>query len=327
MIAATSDARRRRRLAAGLPRATTSPPRSRPRLGRVGDVESALDKALLAARKAEDRRRITAVLAAAPRAALWGPSPVVRASGRCLDVVRILRMTPGNRHVEAVALRCQAVLEAMRGRADAARDILAAGRATLEELGLSLELHELDVHAGLVELLAGQPAAAWELLAVRAGRVRGARRFASAPRRRPRCSGRALVEQGRFDEALAETEFAEAHAGGDLKTTITLLGVRAEALARRGGIDEALELARRAVELAEPTDALADKADATMALARVLREAGQRNEAGSAAEAARTLYAAKDHVIGVRRAQELLRGGVRTRGHGVRTCDHPHEDP
>jgi hypothetical protein len=112
------------------------------RLGQVGAVEATLDRALTAARAAEDRRRTTAVLAAAPRAALWGPSPVTRASGRCLDVVRILRMTAGNRHLEAMALRCQAVLEAMRGRFDAAREILAGGRATLEELGLSLELSE-----------------------------------------------------------------------------------------------------------------------------------------------------------------------------------------
>ncbi len=153
-------------------------------LGQVAAVESALDRALLAARRAEDRRRITAVLAAAPRAALWGPSPVVRASGRCLDVVRILRMTPGNRHVEAVALRCQAVLEAMRGRADAARDILAAGRATLEELGLTLELCELAVHAGIVELLAGEAAAAERVAGHGAGRVRGARR---GGQRRPGC--------------------------------------------------------------------------------------------------------------------------------------------
>src|SRR5207244_267970 len=55
-------------------------------LGRLGAAEAALDLALAAARRAQDRRRITAVLAAAPRAALWGPSPVVRASGRCLDV-------------------------------------------------------------------------------------------------------------------------------------------------------------------------------------------------------------------------------------------------
>src|SRR4051794_32107875 len=93
-------------------------------LGQVAAAEAALDRALVAARAADDRRRVTAVLSGAPRAALWGPAPIVRASGRCLDVVRILRMTPGNRHVEAAALRCQAVLEAMRGRADAARGIL-----------------------------------------------------------------------------------------------------------------------------------------------------------------------------------------------------------
>jgi class 3 adenylate cyclase/tetratricopeptide (TPR) repeat protein len=127
------------------------------RLGRVGEVETALDRALTAARQAGDTRRTTAVLAAAPRAALWGPSSVVRSSGRCLDVVRILRMTPGNRHVEALALRCQAVLEAMRGRFDAAREILASARATLEELGLTLELHETQVYAGMVELLADEP--------------------------------------------------------------------------------------------------------------------------------------------------------------------------
>ena len=53
------------------------------------------------------------MLAGAPQAALWGPSPVARASARCLDVVRVLRITRGAPGVEAVALRCQAVLEAL----------------------------------------------------------------------------------------------------------------------------------------------------------------------------------------------------------------------
>ncbi len=270
-------------------------------LGQVADVEASLDHALLAARKAGDRRRITAVLAAAPRAALWGPSPVVRASGRCLDVVRILRMTPGNRHVEAVALRCQAVLEAMRGRADAARDILAAGRTTLEELGLTLELQELSVHAGIVELLAGRPDAAEALL--RPARDGFATLGVSVSAAQAAALlARALVDQGRDEEAIAETEFAEQRAGGDLKTTITWCGVRAEALARRGAIAEAVALARRAVALAGPTDALADKADANVALARVLGVAGLREEARAAAESARVLYAAKDHAVGVERA-------------------------
>jgi class 3 adenylate cyclase/ketosteroid isomerase-like protein/tetratricopeptide (TPR) repeat protein len=278
-------------------------------LGRVADVESSLDRALLAARKADDRRRITAVLAAAPRAALWGPSPVVRASGRCLDVVRILRMTPGNRHVEAVALRCQAVLEAMRGRTDAAREILAGGRATLEELGLTLELHELAMHAGIVELLADQPRRAEELLRTARDGFAGLGLSVSAAQAAALLA-RALAEQGRDEQALAETEYAQEHAGGDLKTTITWLGVRAEALARGGQTGEALELARRAVALADPTDALADKADANMALAHILRETGRPDEARSAADAARVLYAQKDHAVGVHRADELASGAA-----------------
>jgi class 3 adenylate cyclase len=275
------------------------------RLGQVGEAEEALDRALAAARTADDRRRITAVLAAAPSAALWGPSPVVRASGRCLDVVRILRMSPGNRHVEAMALRCQAVLEAMRGRPEAARDILSAGRVTLEELGLTLELHELSMHDGMVELLADDPFAAeehlrgaregFEALGVAAGAAQAAALLA-----------RALLEQtGKDEEVLSQTALAETHGGEDLKTTITWLSARAEALARGGEIEPALSFAHRAVLVAGPTDALADKADASMSLARVLRAAGRDSEAREAADAARVLYSAKGHAVGVERATRL----------------------
>ena len=88
------------------------------RLGRVGEAEVVLDLALGAARAADDRRRVTAVLGAAPQAALFGPSPVARAGGRCLDVVRLLRITTASPSVEATSMRCQAVLEALRGRFD-----------------------------------------------------------------------------------------------------------------------------------------------------------------------------------------------------------------
>jgi len=279
------------------------------RLGQVGAVEEALDRALDAARTADDRRRITAVLAGAPSAALWGPSPVVRASGRCLDVVRILRMTPDNRHVEAMALRCQAVLEAMRGRPEAAREILSAGRVTLEELGLTLELHELSMHDGMVELLADDPFAA-------EGHLRGAREgfealgVAARAAQAAALLARALLEQtGRDEEAVSQTLLAEAHGGEDLKTTITWLSARAEALARGGEIERALSFAGRAISVAEPTDALADKADASMALARVLQAAGRHAQACEAAEAARALYAAKGHAVGVERATRLLSAG------------------
>jgi class 3 adenylate cyclase/tetratricopeptide (TPR) repeat protein len=267
-------------------------------LGDLAGVEAALDRALVAARRAHDQRRVTAVLSGAPRAALSGPSPVVRASGRCLDIVRILRMSPGNRHVEAAALRCQAVLEAMRGRDEAARGILSGCRAVLEELGLTLELHETATHAGMVELLAGEPAEAerW-LRTARDGYAalgvdRGAA-WASA------LLARALVDQGRDEEALAASGVAEERGGEDLRTTIAWLCARARALARRGHRTQALTLAERAVALAEPTDALADKAEAQMALAVALRAAGRADDARTATARAAALYAAKDHAVGL----------------------------
>src|SRR5205823_6349772 len=128
------------------------------RLGRIAECEAALDKALAAARQAGDLRRANSVLAGAPLAALWGPSPVARASGKCLDVVRVLRITSGSPAVEATALRCQAVLEALRGRDDAARRMLAAARSSLEELGLRSGLLETDLFAGIIGLLAGDAA-------------------------------------------------------------------------------------------------------------------------------------------------------------------------
>src|SRR6185503_3757186 len=130
------------------------------RLGRVGACEAALDRALAAARRAGDRRRANAVLAGAPLAALWGPSPVTRASGRCLDVVRVLRITQGAPAVEAVALSCQGVLEALRGRTDAARRMVASSRKMVEELGIAHRLYEADVFAGRIDLLEGDATAA-----------------------------------------------------------------------------------------------------------------------------------------------------------------------
>src|SRR4029078_7954218 len=109
-------------------------------------------------RRAGDRRRANAVLAGAPLAALWGPSPVTRASGRCLDVVRVLRITQGAPAVEAVALSCQGVLEAMRGRTGAAGRMIGLSRKMVEDLGISHRVFEADVFAGRVELLEGDAA-------------------------------------------------------------------------------------------------------------------------------------------------------------------------
>ena len=96
------------------------------------------------------------------------------------DVVRVLRITQGAPAVEAVALSCQGVLEALRGRVDAARRMIASAREMVEELGITQRLRELDVFAGLVDLYEGDFAAAersLELLAAGSKGGEGVRPF------------------------------------------------------------------------------------------------------------------------------------------------------
>ncbi|MEO6028521.1 MAG: adenylate/guanylate cyclase domain-containing protein, partial [Candidatus Binatia bacterium] len=266
------------------------------RLGKIGACEAALDLALAAARRAGDRRRANAVLAGAPLAALWGPSPVTRASGRCLDVVRVLRITQGAPAVEAVALSCQGVLEALRGRTDAARRMLASSRTMVEELGIAHRLFETDVFAGRVDLLEGNASAAER--ALRAG-YEGLRSLGLGidAARAAALLGRALLAQDRAAEAETLSHESELLAGDDLQAAIAWRGVRAEALARRGEPAAAIELAEAAVAIAAATDALLDHADARLALAAALRAAGRRSEADAEERRAFELWEAKGATV------------------------------
>ncbi len=274
------------------------------RMGRIGDSELELDRALTAARAADDRRRVTAVLGSAPPAALWGPSPVPRAGGRCLDVVRLLRITAGSPAVEAVSVRCQGVLEALRGRFDAARDLLEASRATAEELGLRHGLLETELYAGIVELMAGDAEAAEpHLRAAHAGL--GTMGIGADAGQAAAYLGRSLLLQGRAEEAEPLAREAIATAGQNLQTAIAAHSVLAEIRAGRGQHDEARAEAESAVATAAGTDIVVDHANAVAALARVLEVAGDSSAAGAARREAARLFEAKgavglqhDHVAG-----------------------------
>src|SRR5215468_1511880 len=254
------------------------------------------------ARSARARPRSNAVLAGAPLAALWGPSPVTRASGRCLDVVRVLRITQGAPAVEAVALRCQAVLEALRGRTDAARRMLASSRRLVEELGITQRLLEADVAAGQIELYEGDATAAERGLRAAYEGLRSHGLGIDAAQAAA-LLGRALLALGRDTDAEAMSHESEALAGDDLRAAVAWRGVRAEALARRGESAAAVELARAAVGIASATDALLDHADARRALGAALRAAGRGAEAD--AEEGRTieLWEAKGATLLVERAR------------------------
>lgn len=272
------------------------------RLGKVGACEAVLDLALAAARSAGDRRRANTVLAIAPLAALWGPSPVTRASGRCLDVVRVLRITQGAPAVEAVALGCQGVLEALRGRADAAQRMIIAARTTVAELGIAHRVYEIDVSAGYVALLEDDAPAAERTLRAAYEGLRALGLGIDAARAAALLA-RALLAQGRIEEALELSHASEALAGDDLKAAIAWRGARAEALAVRGEHVLAIELARAAVDIAASTDALLDHADARLALAAALRAAGEHAQGAVQELQAAELWDAKGATVLLQRAR------------------------
>jgi DNA-binding SARP family transcriptional activator/tetratricopeptide (TPR) repeat protein len=276
------------------------------RLGQIGAAERALDAALAAARATGDRRLADAILAEAPPAALWGPSPIPRASGRCLDVVRVLRITGGAPAVEAVALRCQAVLEALRGRMDAARRMIGTARRTVEKLGLTHRRLETEVAAGIVELLDGQSTAAETCLRSAYDELR-ARGLGGEAAQAGAFLGRALLLQDRLDEAEGVAHEAEQLAGSDLKAAIHWRDVRALVAMRRGDTETALTLAREAVELASATDALLLVADARLTLAIVLHTSGHTTAADAEAQRAVEACDAKGITVLLSR----IRDGVR----------------
>jgi class 3 adenylate cyclase/tetratricopeptide (TPR) repeat protein len=275
------------------------------RLGHIAECEATLDRALAAARAAGDRRRATSVLAGAPVAALWGPNPVTRASGRCLDVVRVLRITRRSPAVEATSMRCQAVLEALRGRIEAARRMLETTRSSLEELGHAHGLLEIDLAAGMVETIAGDLGPAEENLR-RAHDGFAALGIDVDAGLAAAILARVCVAHGAFDDAIDLTMESELRGGDDLKTAIAWRAVRAEALAHAGHLDEARRLAEQAVELAQPTDALVDHADALMALATVMRVRRDEPAARTHAQRALGLYERKGASVLAHRVREFL---------------------
>lgn len=273
------------------------------RLGRIADCELALDNALTAARRARDHRRVNAVLAGAPLAALWGPNPVPRAGGRCLDVVRLLRITTDSPAVEATSTRCQAVLEAFRGRAAAARRMIESARRTVTELGLRHAVLEVEQFAGIVELIVGDPAAAEPYLR---NAYHGFRRMGldADTAETAALLGRACLALGRQEEAHQLCSESEQLAGHALKASIAWRTLRAHLLTRRGDHDAARAVAEEAVTLAERTDALVDHGDACLTLATVLVAAGDTPGARTAVGRAVDLYERK----GAAALAEMARG-------------------
>jgi predicted ATPase/class 3 adenylate cyclase len=232
----------------------------------------------------------------------FGPTPVAKAIDRC----EAIRAEVGdNLLAVATVLEPLAGLHAMEGRFDEARSLLDTSDSTFEELGLSLS-SAVSHHAAVVEMLAGDPAAAERCLrkGFDALEEMGDRAVLSTT---AAFLGETLIAQERDDEAERFAGLsAELAVEDDVITQAIWRGVQASVLARRGGLAEAERVARQAVSLAERTDFLNHRADALVVLGGVLAKQERPEAAHDALAGALALYEQKGNLIAAARVRANL---------------------
>jgi class 3 adenylate cyclase/tetratricopeptide (TPR) repeat protein len=239
-------------------------------------------------------------------ALLYGPTPVSDASVRLREVVE--RVSADQLAVAKVNLQL-AQLTAMAGDFDTARDLYRSSQAKLEELRAGIHALSTSLDAARVELLAGDDAAAEQLLRrdFDALNAVGEKYSLSSV---AGLLAHAVERQGRIDEADEITRIAEEiSAPDDLDAQALWRGARARVLARRGQHAEALALAREAVEMRTQVDTIIDRVDALMDLAEVLRRSGDEAGAETALRDALEVASGKGDVVTERRIREQLGDG------------------
>jgi ATP/maltotriose-dependent transcriptional regulator MalT len=270
---------------------------------RWGERGATLEMALVHARRADDPRLATRLLASLPVVLLEGATPVPEALGRCEEILEQVR---NDQMIEARTLIVLGELHAFLGNFDQARSLYRQGQELLEDLGHRLWGAVLAQAGGIIESLAGDLEAAEREL--RAGyEALSAMGEKSSLSTLVAHLAATVYARGDFAEAKRLADLSEANAAPeDVTSHLILRGTRAMALARCGEHLRAEEIAREAVELAERTDSPVGQADARSALAETLRLGG--NDAGAAAELERAveLYDEKGHVVARDRAIRSL---------------------
>ena len=261
---------------------------------------TALERAVIHARLAGDRREESDALWWIGVAMHFGPMPADNAIPRCEEILRGAR---GDRTLDAGIRGILAGLHAMRGRFDEARELYVAGFAILEQLGLQLRMATRRTISGAVELLAGDPVAAERELRW------GFERLVAMGERidRPGIAAQlaeALYQQNRFDEAERFVEISEE--GIPSARVRYRFAVRAKLRAREGDTEQATALAKAMVESAEREDNPNMHGHTLMDLAEVLRLAGRAEESRRCVESALELYDQKGNAVSAAVARAVL---------------------
>jgi class 3 adenylate cyclase/tetratricopeptide (TPR) repeat protein len=269
---------------------------------RYGEAAPAVERAIEHARAAGDVRQERRNSAAYALAALYGPTPVDDAIGRCEQIVA---ESAGDRRSEGLALCALGQLEAMRGDFDRARGRVSRAREMLNDLGGNVLAASTCIDAAEVEFLAGDPVAAERRLRDDQPvlEAMGAGYLLSTV-----CAllAQALCEQGRLDEAEASLAVTRELADDDdIESQAYLRRIGAEIAVARGQGQAAAAMAADARDVLRDADAPVLLADASVTLARALIATGDEDAARAALDDAIRAYDEKGDSVDARKAREL----------------------
>lgn len=253
-------------------------------------AEMAAERALAHPLNSGDRQNAARAADVLVTALFFGPTPVVEAVQRSEE---LLVAAEGNEPMRANVLIALAGLRALAGDIAAARSLKDEAERIYADLGLRMSIAGLTQIAARIERLAGNPVAAeaelrkgLDILRGSAGEALNLAWLAAA-----------LVAQDRFAEAqAAATEARETSPIEDVQTEVVWRGVLARVRAAAGEHEDALGLARSAVERSSLTDDLTMQAEALLDLAAVCELAGDTGGAAAAASEAELLYERKGRI-------------------------------
>ena len=204
-------------------------------------------------------------------ACVFGPMPVPQAIARCREMEA---GSGGDHRTEGLALCARAQLEAMRGSFDEARALYARARTVLTDVGGSMLGASTALDSSMVEMLAGDHAAAERELRRDAELLEGmGERYLLSTMEGVRAQ--ALIALGRHDEAAAACARAEAAAAADdIESQVLVRSVRAELHLHAGRTLEAAASAAAADALLRGAEAPTIVADLAIVRGRIAAAGG-----------------------------------------------------
>ena len=271
--------------------------------GHLGEASKTISNVIKHARLAGDERLLARSALGMTLNAVYGPTPAVEAIEQC---EALIASDLADRQVQNLIICKIAQLHAMVGDHATARRNAMSARTVLRDLGHGVRAASSSLDVAIVELLAGDPAAAERELRPDCEMLQGLGEtyFLSTM---AATLARAVLEQGRDEEALALTITAEKSAADDdVDAQAHWRCVRSLILARRGELGDAESLARAGLDLALQQETPALRGTAHSDLAAVLSRAGRAEEARRALEDAIVIYQAKGDLSSLGRAEKFL---------------------